>query len=587
MENLYELSRSHVDPKKQLKFSEELIKQAKKLDSASFEYWGFIYKGYALGMLGNISEGLESLFQAARIADSSLTEKESAQSKVAIGDTYANMGDTKNAVEYYRSAIPILRRVNDSLNLGAAFYNLSDLYLDLDQPDSALVYLDKSGEIFQKTDQRIHLAYNTGNLGRAYAMQGNEELAEENLNQAILELEKEKDYYAISDFLYAISSIYFNQNKMGLALRNAQRSLKLAQMSGLKDQISSTSLLLSEIYEKLGYPAESLKYYKAYNIYKDSVNNIATVQEMANIRTEYEVAQKQLEISQKQVEVDLLEKEAQIRLLKERRQKNLLLATGAFSVLIFLLALGLLRRFNYIKKTSKIIEEEKNRSDHLLLNILPSGTAQELKKDGKVKAKKFDSVSVLFTDFQSFTQFSQNLNPEKLVKSVDFYFSQFDRIIEKYQLEKIKTIGDSYMCAGGLPEPCTDHPQKIVMAAFEILKFVEEAKKVEEDIAHFNIRIGINTGPVVAGVVGTKKFAYDIWGDTVNIASRMESSSEIGKVNISENTYQLIKDVFDCSYRGEIYVKNKGMMRMYFVNGKKTKTPKPENIQEIINIQQK
>ena len=587
MENLYELSRSHVDPKKQLKFSEELIKQAKKLDSASFEYWGFIYKGYALGMLGNISEGLESLFQAARIADSSLTEKESAQSKVAIGDTYANMGDTKNAVEYYRSAIPILRRVNDSLNLGAAFYNLSDLYLDLDQPDSALVYLDKSGEIFLKTDQRIHLAYNTGNLGRAYAMQGNEELAEENLNQAILELEKEKDYYAISDFLYAISSIYFNQNKMGLALRNAQRSLKLAQMSGLKDQISSTSLLLSEIYEKLGYPAESLKYYKAYNIYKDSVNNIATVQEMANIRTEYEVAQKQLEISQKQVEVDLLEKEAQIRLLKERRQKNLLLATGAFSVLIFLLALGLLRRFNYIKKTSKIIEEEKNRSDHLLLNILPSGTAQELKKDGKVKAKKFDSVSVLFTDFQSFTQFSQNLNPEKLVKSVDFYFSQFDRIIEKYQLEKIKTIGDSYMCAGGLPEPCTDHPQKIVMAAFEILKFVEEAKKVEEDIAHFNIRIGINTGPVVAGVVGTKKFAYDIWGDTVNIASRMESSSEIGKVNISENTYQLIKDVFDCSYRGEIYVKNKGMMRMYFVNGKKTKTPKPENIQEIINIQQK
>jgi class 3 adenylate cyclase len=216
---------------------------------------------------------------------------------------------------------------------------------------------------------------------------------------------------------------------------------------------------------------------------------------------------------------------------------------------------------------SRIVEQEKNRSDKLLLNILPEETALELKQKGKVKAKKFECVTVLFTDFQGFTQFSQNLTPEKLVESVDFYYSKFDEIMDKYSLEKIKTLGDSYMCAGGLHHHATCHAEKMIQAAFEITKFVKESKKNnKDDHTRFDIRIGINSGPVVAGIVGTKKFAYDIWGDTVNVASRMESASESGKINISENTYELIKDHCDCTYRGEMFVKNKGMMKMYFVN---------------------
>ncbi len=194
-------------------------------------------------------------------------------------------------------------------------------------------------------------------------------------------------------------------------------------------------------------------------------------------------------------------------------------------------------------------------------------------------AKKFESVTVLFTDFKGFTHYSENLNPEKLVETIGFYFTKFDDIMEKYGLEKIKTIGDAYMCAGGLPFPTKDHAAKMVQAAFEIMEFVNETKKnATADQVHFDIRIGINTGPIVAGVVGSKKFSYDIWGDTVNVAARMETMSEAGKINISANTYELVREEFDCEPRGEIYVKNRGMMQMYFVNGIKSLSFKKASI---------
>jgi len=204
-----------------------------------------------------------------------------------------------------------------------------------------------------------------------------------------------------------------------------------------------------------------------------------------------------------------------------------------------------------------------------LLNILPEGIAKELIEKGSVKAKKFESVSVLFTDFKGFTKSSENLTSEKLVESVDFYFSKFDEIIEKYNIEKIKTIGDAYMCASGLPFYTENHTIRLVEAAQEILQFVEDAKKMgNNDLTNFDVRIGINSGPVVAGVVGIKKFSYDIWGDTVNVASRMESASEIGKINISETTRNIIKGYFKCTYRGQIEVKNRGVMNMYYVTEK-------------------
>lgn len=217
--------------------------------------------------------------------------------------------------------------------------------------------------------------------------------------------------------------------------------------------------------------------------------------------------------------------------------------------------------------TSTSIHKERSRSDELLLNILPFETATELKATGKVIARKYDLVTVMFTDFKNFTKLSEQMSAEELVQEINYCYSEFDRIISNHNIEKIKTIGDSYMCAGGIPVENETHALDMVKTALEIQQFIKHhsLEKKQTKNEYFEIRIGIHTGPVIAGVVGIKKFAYDIWGDTVNTASRMETSGEAGKVNISGVTYELIKNQFNCTYRGKIEAKNKGEVDMYFV----------------------
>lgn len=562
---ILELAVNHVDPEKSLVYSEKLIEKAQELDSTQYLYNGLLQKGNALKAKGDLTEALRIYIEAAEQAIDEKSYLRQGSVYVTIADVYSDMGNHNNAVKYYKNAIDIIRKENDSNSLATALFNAGDEYLNVKKYDSAKIFFEESTLIFKNINFEIGMAYNLGNMGVIYASQGKYLLAKENINEAIAILEDIKMYPPISDFLITLSDIYADQNDLTGAFEYAQRSLEIAQRYGLKKQISETNLKLSQLYEQDGNLPESFKYYKDHIIYKDSVNNIQSIQKMADLRTNFEIEKKEDEIL-------VLEKEAVISDLESKRQKTVsYFSIGGF-VLVFLLAIGLYRRYAYIKKTNVIIQTETDRSEKLLHNILPEETALELKQNGKVAAKKFDSVTVMFTDFKEFTRFSGKLSPEVLVKSVDFYFSKFDAIMEKYGLEKIKTIGDAYMCAGGLPFPSKDHADRVIQAAFEIIAFMEASKKSNtEDIKNFEIRIGINTGPVVAGVVGIKKFAYDIWGDSVNVASRMESASEPGKVNISENTYQLIKDRYDCSYRGEIDVKNKGMMKMYFVDGKKLK----------------
>jgi class 3 adenylate cyclase len=226
-----------------------------------------------------------------------------------------------------------------------------------------------------------------------------------------------------------------------------------------------------------------------------------------------------------------------------------------------------------IERTAEVVEEkaeverQKEKSDELLLNILPSEVAEELKEKGYTTAKSFDEVTVLFSDIKGFTNVAEKMTAQELVKEINTYFSAFDSIVQKNGLEKIKTIGDAYIAAGGLPEKNLATAQNVVEAAIDMQQAVEKLKqeRIALGKAYFELRIGIHTGSVVAGVVGIKKFQYDFWGDTVNLAARMEQSGIPGKINISQHTYEAVKDQFNCVHRGKIEAKNKGKMDMYFV----------------------
>ncbi len=286
-----------------------------------------------------------------------------------------------------------------------------------------------------------------------------------------------------------------------------------------------------------------------------------------NILDSFSLAQSEMIL--KQQDAELREQQAELELRKS--QRNLLIAVAGLGGLLLI---GLLQRYRVIRRhnaelaeKNRIIDEERKRSEELLLNILPIAVADELKKNGTAEARHYDLATVLFTDFKGFSEISKVLPPDELVRTLDYAFKNFDRIIGKHGLEKIKTIGDAYMCAGGLPGLDGGHPVHVVEAALEIQQFllVWNAERVAQGLPAFEARIGIHTGPLVAGVVGSKKFAYDIWGDTVNVASRMESSGEAGRVNISNSTFQLVKDKFSCEYRGKVPAKNVGEVEMYYV----------------------
>jgi class 3 adenylate cyclase len=215
-------------------------------------------------------------------------------------------------------------------------------------------------------------------------------------------------------------------------------------------------------------------------------------------------------------------------------------------------------------RTEELLKE-KEKSEELLANLLPKNTANEIKSTGKASSHKYNLVTVLFSDIEGFTKIAEQMNPEILVDELDKFFFKFDSVVEKFNIEKIKTIGDAYMCAGGIPDKNRTNPVEVIMAALEMVHYMKQLQ--QDNLKVWDLRIGIHTGPVIAGVVGQKKLSYDIWGDTVNTASRMESSGEPGKVNISGSTYELVQDFFACEYRGMMPVKYKGNIDMYFVKG--------------------
>jgi len=470
---------------------------------------------------------------------------------INIGAIYGKKKQTYDkAISFYRQAFPLALGLNDNSTIGITAVNLGEVYMLRENFDSALYYYNISLKAVEGTEDA---PYTMNDIGSLYMMEKQYDKAIEIQKQAI-ELAKKIDLQNdLSISLVGLGQSYQAEGELQKAMTAFKEAESIASQINSKYTLRDVYKGLSDVYTDLKDYSNALKYQSLLIGIKDSIYNLESDKKLGTLQFNFDLEKKESQIALLTKDQELKEKE----ISRQKLVRNGFM--GGFSVVLIFAGVFLFQR-NRISVARK-------RSDELLLNILPEETAEELKETGKAKAKHFDSVSVLFTDFKNFTLASEKLSAEELVEEIDYCFGEFDNIISKYRIEKIKTIGDAYMCASGLPVENPTHAEDIVRAGLEMQQFIEKHKKERQanNEIFFELRLGIHSGNVVAGVVGKKKFVYDIWGDAVNTASRMESSGEVGRVNISQATYELVKDKFNCTYRGKIHAKNKGEVDMYFV----------------------
>jgi class 3 adenylate cyclase len=360
--------------------------------------------------------------------------------------------------------------------------------------------------------------------------------------------------------LKGIANVLVEQNEYKAAIDRYQQAKALGEELGANVELKALYQDMSVAYTRVSDYRNAFLYKTKYADIKDTLYNDETIKKIGRLQFDFDLYKKEGEITL--LTKDKALKEAQLK--RQEFARNTLVGGLGIAMMIT----GLLYRNYRVKvKTNRLLDKQKDEIEGLLLNILPAEVAKELQVTGNSVPKDYESVSVMFTDFKGFTAHADKMSPQELVEELNACFVEFDNIIAKHNLEKIKTIGDSYMCAGGIPTPNDEHPFNIVEAALEIQEYMSRhnRKRAEAGLPTWEARIGIHVGPVVAGVVGKKKYAYDIWGNTVNIASRMESNGEAGQVNISAALYSLIKDKYNCAHRGKINAKNVGDIDMYFV----------------------
>jgi len=486
----------------------------------------------------------------------SLSTYEELNDSVGVSKCYMQIGLISYMTQYYVDAI---KNFNLSLKYNdnpTSTYLMAISYAELKSFDESKKYFSLAIDDFTKRGNSRGLNECYMYLGKLYEEQGLLDSAFYYLNMAMKNLEDRGNDKDLTRPYALIARAYIKSNELDKALFYAQKSYDNSKngYDAISALLSSESL--SQIYEKKGDYKKAVNYLKLHHTLQNQNVQGNTKQKIAEIQSTFDF--------NKKMNSEQLKHQAELH--RKNRVKNAYLASG---LLVLILAGGLWSRLNYIRKSRAAIRNEKIISEKLLLNILPEDVANELKQKGYSDTKEFEQATIFFTDFEGFTSMSERLTAAELVDELNVCFRAFDNIVEKYHIEKIKTIGDAYMAAGGLPIPSDDSVKNTVLAALEMQAFISERKLENHSNGKpaFEMRVGIHTGPVVAGIVGVKKFQYDIWGDTVNTASRMESHGEIGQVNISQCTYEFIKNEQEFVFinRGKIDAKGKGKMDMWFV----------------------
>ncbi len=479
---------------------------------------------------------------------------------------------SENAASAYKLAI---KTDNDAMRSRAALLD-GQVLLKLNKKERAEGVLKTALKYGKLADKQTLIYESLITLAEYYEKEDALSKAVVYKNAAIKLLEKEK-------VIFQEAPVSTPSKSKAETNTNPQLTKYLAQMRELELEKQNLLIELGKLRKQLKGDGDSSK-----PLTKQEKEEL--LKELENKKLENESVQKKLasqsktikKLNRKALENRALENqlradlaEADLESSKYENFRNMAMASGGFILLVVYFLWSRMRsnskKKRALEQKNTEIESQKQRSDELLLNILPQDIAQELKDKGNVKARKFEQATVLFSDFKNFSKISTDFTPEQLVKELDHCFKAFDYIITQYQgIEKIKTIGDAYMCVSGLSAK-RSIPTNIVKAALDIQRFMEEYKedRKSKGMPYFEARIGMHTGSVVAGVVGFKKFVYDIWGPTVNTAARMESNSAAGCVNISNDTYRLIGHKFECKYRGKIEAKNIGLVDSYFVIAEK------------------
>ncbi len=534
-----------------------------------------LYIGKAKAYLAEIYRGMGDVQSQINLLYASNNSYKKINNQIGIANNLEDISllhydqdDLKSARQTINRAIALFKQYGTQRDLIGGYNNLSIIFEKSGPVDSAIYFQKIAFQIAKHEKFYQSMGLLLSNLGHNYSTIGQYELAEATLLKALRLRDSINDRHGMAYTNVRLCYFYGRINKPEKAIVHGKQGLAIAKaIPYLKVQRMAHGSL-SIAYSKLNDPVNELYHYRKEQIIMDSLQNLDNTRNITRSVMNYEFQKRQLLDSIKDAQKEQEQQYAYAQsLTAQKNQRNLFLILGIAATV---LTLSMWNRLKYIRKTKAIIEREKERSDSLLLNILPAEIAEELKENGKAEARDFDMVSILFTDFKEFTQTSELLSAKELVGEINICFEAFDKICEKHHVEKIKTIGDAYMAAGGLPVPSPSSVQSTVLAALEMQEFItlrKENNQQHQELA-FQMRVGIHTGPVVAGIVGVKKFQYDLWGDTVNTASRIENSCEAGKVNISQATHDLLKDdpQFVFESRGKIEAKGKGEIEMWFVN---------------------
>lgn len=506
---------------------------------------------------GDYPTALEFYIRSLQYEELDPTEKGLAASFLNIGSVYALQKDFIHAREYFERALNKYIELKDDSGIANCYSNLGNVYKSLKDLPQAKDYFLRAIALMKETGNQYGLATAHANLAKVYLELDEHEKMFDAFNACERIRVKLDDQLGLSSLWISRGLTYTINGNHDMARKECGKALRVAESLGVLSEITDACDCLYRAYKGLGMDEMALTYFERHSVLQDSLAKDETKLQLQVMEFRNQVKEDSVK---REAEKTALALTHQKQLTKGKGTRNLYLSMG---IVLILVAGGLYMLFHKARESRKA-------TDEVLLNILPASIAEELMKTGKVEAQEFGNVTILFTDIVGFTQVSARLPPQQLMDALNEIYSYFDEIMSKYGIEKIKSIGDAYMAAGGLPVSNEITVKNTVLAALEIQDFMHKRKEIrkQKGLTAFDMRVGVHTGPVVAGIIGVKKFHYDVWGDTVNTANRMETNGEAGRVNISSSTYEFIKDDPDFIFeqRTKIPVKGKGEMQMYFVN---------------------